>query len=79
MSQTTDFVNNQVTLLQSKIKEYQADIDDANAKVASCIAKISDLQSQIDGFNNELQKVQITDDQLTAAMGVANAKPATIL
>lgn len=82
MSQTTDFINNKIILLQSKVKEYNNDLDDYNSKILAVQGNIATWQSQIDAFNVELQKVQISDEQLSTAIasvaqsGVLNAQPA---
>lgn len=68
MSQTTDFINNQIVLLQSKIKEYTNDITNANTQVAAWTAMICDWECQISAFNDELQKVQISNAQLDVAI-----------
>jgi prefoldin subunit 5 len=81
MSKTVDFINSSIEKLNSTKNAYQQDIDEATRNINAANAAIADLDSQIDEYNVELQKIQITDDQLTTikSTGVIDAKHATIL
>lgn len=76
MSKTTDFIENQIDQLNSDINILNQNKDEYNRNITRADAVIISLQSQIDNFNLELQKIQITDAQLTTIQaGVLSAQP----
>lgn len=70
MSKTIDFINSSIEKLNSTRNAYQLDIDEANRTIAEANTAIENLDNEIAEHNLELQKIQITEDQLASIVSI---------